>query len=68
MLSKQSEISYFNENCVELCHGKRFSILKSENMTFAAIGHFDTEIDLWRSFTVNKTVNNENCTFSDYVK
>ncbi len=25
---------------------EKFSILKSENMTFAVIGRFDTEIDL----------------------
>ena len=25
---------------------EKFSVLKSENMTFAVIGHFDTEIDL----------------------
>ncbi len=36
-------------------------------MTFAAIGLFDTEIDLWRNFTVYKTVL-ENCTFTDNVK
>ena len=38
-------------------------------MTFAVIGHFDTEIDLWRNFTVNKTVYlKKNGTFTDYVE
>ncbi len=37
-----TEISCFNENGVKICHGKSFQFLKSENMTFAVIGHFDT--------------------------
>ncbi len=55
MLNKQSEISYFIEDCVKLCHEK-FSTQEGESITFAVIGHVDTEFDLWRNFPVNKTV------------